>query len=825
MIRGLPDRYVSSQLNGVRLPTADENKRAVELDQFPAAVIESIQISKTFTPEQQGDASGGAVNVWLRGIPEETTFQFKGQYTYNSQVGNRTDFLTYDGGGVSFLGMDGGGRDIQYDNLGGNWDGAAGTSTGDAPTDYKWSLSGGGKHELDNGVKLGGFASLFYKRDSSFYDDGVFDSYWVRNPGAEMTPQAVQGVPEDGDFKTALFDVIRARQSVQWGGLATLGVETEDNSVGLTYLYSHTADDVATLAEDTRGKAYYFPGYDPDNPTGTGNTPDARNSAPYIRTETLEYTERTTGSLQLSGRHSLPIGEFTIGDTFKFYQPEVQWIASRSSADLNQPDKRQFGALWMPASFNPGVPPFVPPFTTAPIWLPFKPAASFDLGNFQRIWKTIEEDSEQYSVNMRLPFEQWSGDKGSVNVGVFDDSVTRKFDQETFSNFGDGAASYNGEFDEPWSAVFPYEDHPITGSNADVDYHGSQDIFASYAMVDLPLASSLSLTGGARFESTRIGIENRPESLALWFPPGATAPVDLNSDEADVDFEQRDVLPAIGLQYEPLDHVTLRASYSQTVARQTFKELTPILQQEFLGGPIFIGNPDLQMSALQNYDVRVDCTPYEGGLLSASWFKKDIENPIENVQRIASLTYTTPVNYPKGELTGIELEVRQDLGHFWETMAGLSLGANATFIESHVTLPAQDSADFDAPNIQAPMTEREMTNAPDHLYNLYLTYDVPNSGTQIGLFYTVQGDMLVAGAATSNGNFVPSIYAKEYGTLNMSLSQKLGDHFRLQLQAKNLTNPDIEEVYRSEYIADDVTRSSLSRGIEYSISLSANFAF
>jgi hypothetical protein len=50
VIRGLPDRYVSSQMNRVRLPTADENKRAVELDQFPAAAIESIQVSKTFTP-------------------------------------------------------------------------------------------------------------------------------------------------------------------------------------------------------------------------------------------------------------------------------------------------------------------------------------------------------------------------------------------------------------------------------------------------------------------------------------------------------------------------------------------------------------------------------------------------------------------------------------------------------------------------------------------------------------------------------------------------------------------------------------------------------
>src|SRR5262249_47657930 len=65
VIRGLPDRYVSSQLNGVRLPSADADKRAVDLDQFPVSVIESIQVTKTFTPDQQGDASGGAVDVRL----------------------------------------------------------------------------------------------------------------------------------------------------------------------------------------------------------------------------------------------------------------------------------------------------------------------------------------------------------------------------------------------------------------------------------------------------------------------------------------------------------------------------------------------------------------------------------------------------------------------------------------------------------------------------------------------------------------------------------------------------------------------------------------
>jgi outer membrane receptor protein involved in Fe transport len=90
------------------------------------------------------------------------------------------------------------------------------------------------------------------------------------------------------------------------------------------------------------------------------------------------------------------------------------------------------------------------------------------------------------------------------------------------------------------------------------------------------------------------------------------------------------------------------------------------MQMEFLGADVFVGNPELQMSAVENYDVRFDYEPYEGGLFSASWFQKDIEKPIELVQRFqASLFYTTPINYPKGLLDGYEFVVRQDIGRLW----------------------------------------------------------------------------------------------------------------------------------------------------------------
>jgi outer membrane receptor protein involved in Fe transport len=834
VIRGLPDRYVNTQINGIRLPTADPDKRAVELDQFPAPVIESIQVSKTFTPDQQGDASGGAVNMITKGIPAEAILQFTGQISYNPQITGKDDLLSYKGGGVNFWGIDDGGRDIQVGNIGDNWGGAVGVSSGDTPVDYKWSLAAGRKYEFDNGVKLGGFASFFYERDSFFYDDGIDNKFWVENPGDPMTPQYIQGTPTQGEFKTQLFDVTQGSEDVKWGTLGTVGLETENHLLSLLYMYTRVAEDVATLAEDTRGKGSLhtfwpsiygpeFDNYDRYDPCHPGNM--VRDAAPYLRTETLEYTERTTQMLQLSGLHTLADHEFEIRNLFKFLNPELDWTAAFSSADLYQPDKRQFGSFWWAESYNPGFPPYVPPFTEPAVHLPFKPAENFTLGNLQRIWKDIVEDSEQYTVNVKLPFEQWSGNEGYLKLGLFNDEVDRKYKQESFSNFSDVGAKYEAPWEYFWSSVFPSEDHAISDGPPyiDVDYDGEQKISAWYYMADLPLCSFFTIISGARYETTDLSIVNHPEQDATWLPPGASGPVKLNPGDADVSFSQSDMLPSIGFEYRPFEPITLRGSYSETVARQTFKELTPIQQQEFLGGDVFIGNPELEMSALENYDLRLDYAPYESGLVSLSYFYKDITDPIEYVQKNVGFTYTTPTNYPKGELSGFEFEVRQRMGRFWGKLKDLSLGANATIIDSEVTLPDDETDLFNQPNINAPMSTRDMTNAPEHLYNLYMTYDLERYGSRLGIFYTVRGDTLIAGAGQSQGRFIPNVYETEYGTLNLSLLQKIRENWNLKFQVKNLLDPKIESVYRSKYIGSDVTKTSYRKGIEFSISLSARF--
>ena len=597
-------------------------------------------------------------------------------------------------------------------------------------------------------------------------------------------------------------------------------METDNHYVGMTLLYTRTATDKATLAEDTRGKEFFFPGYDPNDPTDPGNEEGNAETAPYLRTETLEYTERTTASLQLTGRHRF---EDALWDT----SPELDWTLSKNIATLDQPDKRQFGTKWLGPRFLPPNPPFDPGGSTPAMHTPFRPAANINLGNVQRIFKEIEEDGEQMAVNLRFPFEAWNGEEGFFKVGMFADQVDRDFFQDTFQNADANLAVLNDEpFETFWSSIFPSQGPTYEDPLVDVNYTGEQTILAGYGMFDVPLNEQMNLIGGARVESTDLSTELTFDEFALWVPEGATQPLflsDADPEEYNADISQTDLLPALNVNYRPTEQVTIRAAYSQTIARPVFRELTPALQQEFLGGPVFIGNPDTQLSNLDNYDLRFDYTPYEGSLVSLSWFRKDIDDPIEAVQRNSGFTFTTVDNFPKGRLNGIELEMRQDIGRFWNRAAGLSVGGNATFIDSEVEIPAVDQGELLV--VGAPQETRDATNAPEFLYNLYATYDLERTGTQFGLFYTVKGDTLVAGATAASGNFVPDVYAREFGTLNASISQRLGRFFRLQVQGKNLTNPEIETVYRSEYIAGDETRTSFTRGFEVAVSLSAQITF
>ena len=876
VVRGLPDRYVSSQLNGVRLPSADPKTRSVELDQFPSDVIESIRVSKTFTPDQQGDASGGAVNIVTKSIPEKTIFQVGTGTSVNSQVlGADDDFLSYRGGGIDGFGLD----DDRDQNAGAQAinqlaDVALGVSPGEAPVEYGVSMTAGGSHELTDKVRIGGLLSLFRDQSASFFDNGEDNSLWLFDnstgdlipisSGSEGDPSRLgpNQVPEPGD--TQLLDIEQGKEQMQWGGLATFGVELEGHELGFKFLHTRTIEDIATLAEDTRGKQFFFPGHDPNDPTSPGFTDpplDERgandsfptfllNEAPYGRLETVRRVERTLQTIQFDGTHTVPVPDWAELGPVELLDAEIGWTVSLNEAEEDEPDKRQFASKW-----TPRLPAFEVSggFTNPEIPAQHRirrPATGFSLGNIQRTFETTREEGEQFSAHFKLPFEQWNDREGFLEVGFFDDSVDRTFEQESFSNFFDsnnppGNITFEAPFGRFFSAAWPDRvpnANDFEPNRGDIDYRGAFDIRAWYGMVDMPVTAWLKAIGGARFESTDIRTVTDPERDASIVKPNGTRATVWEDFEdgvrardaesglplGDAVFEQDDVLPAFALLLTPHEDVTVRGSYAETIARQTFREITPIQQQEFLGGDTFIGNPNLDASSVENWDLRVDYRPAEGSLISVSGFLKDIQDPIEVVQRLpddGSFVFDTPLNFPEGQLRGLEIEMRQDLDAFAEMLQGLSVGFNATLLDSEVTLPSSEVEILDnALGRTNAITERAMVNMPEQLINANIRYQIEETGTKLGLFYTFQGETLVAGPGQTSGRFVPSRFREPVGRLNFTLSQELWDHFTLSFKAENLTNPRVEEVFKSEF-SETAVHTTFTEGIDYSVSLSAKFEF
>ena len=109
-IRGLGDRYSLTQLNGLVIPSSDPYRNGAQLDLIPANLLDNIITSKTFTPDEPGAFTGGAVNIKTKSFPEQFSLTFSTSAGYNSQNNCTNDFLTHEGGSTDYWGFDDGGR-------------------------------------------------------------------------------------------------------------------------------------------------------------------------------------------------------------------------------------------------------------------------------------------------------------------------------------------------------------------------------------------------------------------------------------------------------------------------------------------------------------------------------------------------------------------------------------------------------------------------------------------------------------------------------------------------------------------------------------------
>ena len=108
-VRGLGERYSSTMLNNSLIPTTEPEKRVVPLDLFPAALIDSIRVVKSFTPDLPGEFSAGVVQLTTVDFPSQPVLKVSMTSGYNTMT-TRRRFMTYPGGRLDPFGADDGTR-------------------------------------------------------------------------------------------------------------------------------------------------------------------------------------------------------------------------------------------------------------------------------------------------------------------------------------------------------------------------------------------------------------------------------------------------------------------------------------------------------------------------------------------------------------------------------------------------------------------------------------------------------------------------------------------------------------------------------------------
>ncbi len=830
-VRGLSDRYTGTTLNGVRVPSADPRRRAVQVDMFPTGTIESVTVTKTFTPDKLGDFTGGGVDIKTKAIPDKRVLAFTLSTEYDSFATNNSSFLRYAAGGVESLGFHRSDRNLppaaleplpkSLTALGIGFDPAAedieaaaafdafahsfaptmGVSREAPGANSGYALVAGNRYEL-GGKPLGVMTALTYTHKYELYEDGLNNSGRISVAG---TPPAVTERTES-----------LGTEEVLWSGLANFSLTPDpEHEISLKLIYNHSATDEARFQETT--------------------IDSTEDKVSVEQNQTLHYTERAVGSTQLHGLHHL--GDFWSAGEPAASDLSLDWVLSYNFTRQEEPDVRFF-RNYFEFDFVTGMGSALSVAnTTAP-------------ERTRRIFREIEEDNVQGAVNAVLPFDQWSGLQGEVRAGLYDDETDRDFFERSFHyNFAPQAGSFfnptlfenlahaSFQTEDPeglWTDAFASPDNIGLATNRcseppanptfadcaalnqllwileprgdDVDYTGDQQIKAAYAMADLPLLAKLTLVAGARYETTSMSVV--PTSATGLVdtietrPSGDRAIVEVPQEEMSAEIDEHSLLPSVGLIYEIIPNMKLRGSWSETIARPTFRELAPVATEEFLAGDAYIGNPDLVLSDIENTDLRWEWFRRPGQLFAVSLFRKEITNPIELINfSSGSNGFIRPLNYERGDVSGGELEVRSGFGELADWLDGLAVGANYTLLDSEVEVPEQEQAALRTFGLDEEV--RRLQGQPEYLLNAHLTYDNERIGTSVGAFYNIVGETLLTGAARGEDGS-PSVFSKPFVTLDMKATQRLQKHLSLSLSAKNMLRDEIVTVYRTPDDAETV---------------------
>lgn len=778
-IRGLSGRYNKTILNGSEIPGLDPDKNAVQLDLFPTSFLSSIKVIKSFTPDLPGDFSGGLIDIRTKDSPDSLTIKAGLGFSYNNQVHGNSNFLTYQGGKTDFLGFDDGTRalptsvqsalagngmptktDVLISPEMRNYSTALGkdfnplmaptrnseTSSQSAPINQSLYFTIGNQIKLKDSLstkKLGYFIGLNYRRKYEFYENGEVGRYSL--------PGNIYDAPKL--LAERQFQKSQSKDNVLFGALATLNYKYSANSkLKFNYIHNHSGSKRSSFSEGT-----------------DINMPDSK-----FRVSEIDYIQRAINTLQIMGDH-------TIGKSKLFNRPaKFDWLTSGTISSQEQPDYRIFSddiATLSDGSQNPQLSPAVYTMPT-------------------RFHRSMSEVNTDIKANYQITVKDTDSTHQKVKFGFSNTLKSRRF-EETRMEYDGNQTNYNGNPNEytgtdnigrqpDGSAGVLIFDVSQTQNN----YTGFRSVTGAYAMTDFSLSSKLDFIGGARYEHTLMTVESDKKEL----PVG--------------EIQEHDILPSAAFIYSLIDNkkvtskrdsnevnnqnMKVRMSYNRTIARPSFREIAPYFVEDFIRKLTLLGNPDLELSNINNIDARWEFFPRTNEMLAVSSFYKHFEKPIglfsnpgagNSEFQWKNLEYST--------VFGVEFEFKKRLDAIASSLDNFTFGFNLTLVKSITPVNQDELEKMRATDVHRPDT-RPMAGQSPYLVNSSLEYEIKEAGLNAMITYNIFGDRLTI--YSSDGR--PDIYERARPELNLNLSKKVGDKLSLKFRVKNILNP----VFQQEYV-------------------------
>ncbi|MCI0571379.1 MAG: TonB-dependent receptor [Myxococcaceae bacterium] len=512
-------------------------------------------------------------------------------------------------------------------------------------------------------------------------------------------------------------------------GNVNLGTLTSSASglanVGLQF---NTDNELTVLALYTRGD---------DTQTQTGRAFTSQEFRWFDGTR-LQHVTRALSFNQVRGFHRLGV----LGDL------ELDWQANYSRVDRNEPDTRDI-SYFLEGRDDTSQGQF-----------------NQESNSGLRFFSDLAENSGGGSLNVTLPLSRLR-----VTLGGLAQVSGRKFSGRRFLfTLMEGTpAELQGLEPELLFAPGNIDQYVRLEERTQPQdgYNSFLGLYAGYLSADYKPVDALRLVGGVRYEASQLDLTGKSD-YAISGAQGLNART-----------RYSDVLPTASVIWSLTPEVNLRAGYSYTLARPTFRELAPFRFYDFVRRRSVLGNEKLIETRIHNADLRAEWFVGENEVLAVSGFAKRFEDPIERVL-LPDGESMTFANAQSADLYGAEVEARSTLGRLAEGLRNFRVGANLTLIRSRVQLrPEQVGSQTSA--------RRPLQGQSPYVVNLNLGYERPESGTEFAVLYNVYGPRISEVGVMSN----PDIYEQPFHRVDAVFSQQLGGSVQLKLSASNLLNSQI----------------------------------